>query len=311
MKSIIITLLVLTSLFSFGQQIENPGFETWEEIGLGPDILEPVNWSSIKTSDDPDINDFAPIAFEKSTDAHSGQYSVKLYNVTLLGLNVAGTLSNGQYHADFNPDLGYTFTNPDDPKWNTPFNTRPDSIAFWMKFFPVGDDTLQFQALLHVDEGTLPPQPQNEANQVAYTRTDIPGTHENWTRIFLAFDYCDDRDPEYLLMILTSGNGTTPVVGSYALFDDLEIIDDQQSIVDNPLEQVNIFIRDNNLYIKNLPEDLLKNTNIEILDLTGRVIWKDKIYSDEIALPKTSNSKGMYIVRINSLKYSISKKVNF
>ena len=34
---------------SHAQQIENPGFETWDGTGA---TLEPVNWSSLKTSDD-------------------------------------------------------------------------------------------------------------------------------------------------------------------------------------------------------------------------------------------------------------------
>ena len=159
-------LFVIISLMSFipslmAQQIENPGFEDWEEVGLGPDIIEPVNWSTIKTSDNPTISGLAPITWERSTNAHSGQYSVKLHNTSTLGIPVSGTMSNGQYHPNLNTELAYVFTNTTDPRWNTPYTFRPDSIAFWMKFFPDGNDTLQFQALLHVDEATLPPKPEN------------------------------------------------------------------------------------------------------------------------------------------------------
>jgi hypothetical protein len=294
---LVIICLLLIVPYLIAQQIENPGFEEWEEVLTG--IEEPVDWSSIKTSDDPFVSGLAPITFEKSTDAHSGQYALKLFNfkITGLGIMVAGTMCNGQYHAVVDPDLGYAFTNPSDPQWNTPFTSRPDGIAFWMKFFPDGEDTLQFQALLHVGEGTLPPKPENEGNRVAYTRADIGGTYENWTR--------------YLLLILTSGNGTTPIEGSYALFDDLEIIDDWQAIHDNPLDQVEIYVRENTIYINSLPKDLLKNSNLEILDLAGRIVWQSKIHSNKVSLAPTNILNGMYIVKISSADHVISRKIYF
>jgi len=310
---LVILCFVFFAPFLIAQQIENPGFEEWEEVGLGPDLPEPVNWSSIKTSDDPILNGLAPVTFERSTEAHSGQYSLKLFNVyvSIIGSAVAGTNTNGQYHADVNPDLGYAFTNPSDPQWNTPFTSRPDSIAFWMKFFPEGDDTLQFQALLHVDEGTLPPKPSNEGNRVAYTRADIGNTHENWTRVALAFDYFDERTPEYLLIILTSGNGTTPIEGSYALFDDLEVIDGQQAINDNRLEFVDIYVSEKTLYVKNLPRDFEKQAILEIVDLTGRIVWRSEMYSNIISLSSTNILSGMYIVKISSSSHVISRKIYY
>jgi len=220
-------------------------------------------------------------------------------------------MSNGQYHPNLNTELAYVFTNTEYPEWNTPFTSRPDSIAFWMKFFPSGDDTLQFQALLHVDDATLPPKPENEANQVAYIRADIGGTYENWTRISLAFDYFDDRTPEYLLIIITSGNGTTPNVASYAFYDDLEIIGGGQAIQENPLNQIDLYVTENTLHIRNIPKDFINQTHLEVLDLLGRIVWESKIQSDEVSLDPAKNLSGIYVVKITSKDYSISKKVNF
>lgn len=300
---------VLFWTFLFSQQVENPGFEDWEEVGLGPDIIEPVNWSTIKTSDNPTISGLAPITWERSSEAHSGQYSVKLHNTSTLGIPVSGTMSNGQYHPNLNTELAWVFTNTTDPRWNTPYTSRPDSIAFWVKFFPDGNDTLQFQALLHVDEATLPPKPENIPNQVAYTRADIGETLENWTRVSLAFEYFDNRTPEYLLIIITSGNGTTPNDGSYAFYDDLEIIDDGQSIHENPLEQVTVYFESNTLHISNLSEDLRKQSTLEIYNLDGRSLWRSKIQSDEISLEPRLDLNGIYIVKINSDDFVISRKI--
>ena len=313
MKRNILVIICLTFFVPFliSQQIENPGFEEWEEIGFGSDILEPVNWSSVKTSDLPALNNVAPIIWERSTDAHSGQYSLKLFNVNILGLDVVGTMCNGQIHADWNPDLGYTYTNPDDPQWHTPFTTRPDSIAFWLKFFPEEGDTLQFQALLHVGDATIPKTPDNEGNWVGYTRADLPGAYENWTRIALPFEYYDERTPEYILMILNSGNGISPIEGSIAYYDDMEIIEGEQAIHDNPLDQVDIYVAENSLFVNNIPKDLMKHANLEILDLTGRLVWQSNINSNIIALTQANKLDGMYIVKISTTKYVVSRKIYF
>ncbi len=306
-------LLVILSLISFipflmAQQIENPGFEDWEEVGLGTEIIEPIDWSTIKTSDDPTISSLAPITWERSTDAHSGQYSVRLHNTSTLGIPVSGTMSNGQYHPNLNTELAYVFTNTADPRWNTPYTSRPDSIAFWVKWFPDDDDTLQFQALLHVDEATLPPKLENLPNQVAYTRADIGDTLENWTRVALAFNYYDNRTPEYLLIIITSGNGTTPNIGSYAFYDDIEIISGQ-AIQDNPLEQVSVYFEKNTIHIRNLSEDLRKQSTLEIIDLIGKPLWHCNIHSNQISVDPTLNLDGIFILKISSDNYVISRKI--
>lgn len=308
-KKIFLSLgICLLFSFSFSQQVENGGFEEWEEVGLGPEIIEPVNWSTIKTSDDPTISSLAPITWERSTDAHSGQYSVRLHNTSTLGIPVSGTMSNGQYHPNLNTELAYVFTNTEDPLWNTQYTYRPDSIVFWVKYFPDGDDTLQFQALLHVGEATLPPKPENLPNQVAYNRADIGETLENWTRVSLAFEYFDNRTPEYLLIIITSGNGTTPNVGSIAYYDDIEIIQGQ-AIHENPLEQVSVYFENNTLHIRNLPEDLRKQSTLDIVDLAGRTLWESKIHSNDIVIEPSLNLNGIYMLKISAEKNVINRKI--
>ena len=73
MKRYILTTisLVIISFLVFGQQqVENPGFEEWEVVVSGPpDIIEPVNWSTIKTGDDPNIVPFTPITWERTTES--------------------------------------------------------------------------------------------------------------------------------------------------------------------------------------------------------------------------------------------------
>lgn len=310
---VIIYLLLFVPFLMAQSQIENPGFEDWEDESAGSvEFIEPVNWSTIKTADDPTLSGLAPFNWEQSEDAHSGQYCIKLYNTSALGsIPVVGTLTNGQYHSNIQTDLAWSFTNQDDPKWNTPFTARPDSIAFWLKYFPMEGDTLQFQALLHVDDAQIPVTPETEGNWVGYTRADLPGTYENWTRIALAFEYFDERTPDYLFMILASGNGTNSIEGSVAYYDDLEIIGGEQAIHDNPLDGVDVYNNNGTLFIRNMPEDLIKNANIELVDLAGRIIWQSEIYSNVVTLSPSYRLEGLYIVKIRTSKYNVSRKIYF
>ena len=85
MKKILLPILILFLSVSviFAQQPPNPSFEEWEDAGTVVD--EPVNWSSIKTSDGGEfINNAAAQVWEQSTDAHHGNFSVKLTNVALI-----------------------------------------------------------------------------------------------------------------------------------------------------------------------------------------------------------------------------------
>ena len=284
MKKLLLSVIILT-LATFGldaQQAQNPGFEEWEDI-ISIGLEEPVDWSSIKTSDNEPLNSLAPVIWEKSTDAHNGSFSVKLFNVSPFpGLVAAGTLTNGRVHADMNPDLGYVFTDPNDEQWHTAFTDRPDSIAFWMKFFPQSNDTAQIQVLLHVGEGTLPPQNGNQENWIGYVKFNITGTYDSWTRFSVPISYFNEDDPEYVLIILTSGNGTTPVEDSYALYDDIEFIYNPSGMDDKPTARFNIYSFDDVIYLGDLYNHFNKNSNLEIISLNGNRVWSTAINSERV-----------------------------
>jgi len=311
MKKFILAFILLLSfnLYLIGQQVENGGFEKWENAGTVID--EPVDWSSIKTSDNSSLNGVAPVIWGKSTDAHSGDFSVKLFNVSpFAGIIVVGTLTNGRVHPDFNPDLGYVFTDTLDSRWNTPFTVRADSLVGWYRFYPVGQDFGRVQALLHAGYTRIP----DNADSINWVgKADFfmqPGvTIDTWTRFSVPFTYYDDRTPEYILFILNSGNGTTPVEGSWALFDDIATVGEHQSIEDYNMEPGNIYFSDNTLHLEKLHVDFLRNATIEILDLMGRVLWHTSVNSSSVSLQSAPMDKGIFIVRLLSEKVTVSSKI--
>src|SRR4030042_4172527 len=228
MKKYLILWLTATCFFvavRAQDQLENPGFENWDEIGISATdtIREPVDWSSLKTSDNESLSSLAPVVCWRSGDAHTGSYSVKLENIATLVI-ANGTVTNGRVHADINTSKAYMYTDPGDGRWNNPFTSRPDSITGWYKYMPQGLDTMEVMIILHRGNGKQPDTEYlNDRVAVGHFRTGV-STGNIWTRFSAPFKYTSDQAPQYALAILNSGNGYTPIAGSIAFFDDLLMV---------------------------------------------------------------------------------------
>jgi hypothetical protein len=298
--------LCLPVLF-YGQQLENPGFENWEDAGTVKD--EPVDWSSIKTSDDPGISSQAPVSFDRSDDAHSGNYSLKLYNVSVFGIIATGAITNGRFHAEFNLDKSYSFTQQDDPRWNTPFTWRPDSLTGWFKFFPKEDDRCQFKVILHKrdcklpENGTLP----NWVGMAAYF-TEPGVTYSNWTRFSVPFDYYKDSIPEFELTVINSGDSTTAVDSSYLIVDDIAVIYKAAGISEQKIQEPFLDLADHKL-ILDLPDDREYLDHwIYIIDIYGRTLLSKRLETNEIGIPDKIPT-GAYVVLLNGKSRQYSQKI--
>lgn len=291
----------------FGQQVQNPGFEDWENAGTVLD--EPVNWSSIKTSDGGDlINNFAPVVWGQSTDAHTGNYSIELTNVQTIVV-ATGILTNGRVHAEIDPSASNAYTNPDDERWHTVFTAKPDSLAIWAKYTPQGTDTAQVKVLLHTGAGSLPPSPENMANWVAFAQINITGTISTWTRFIVPFTYMSSADPQYILMVITSGAGTLAVPNSKVWYDDLELIYGSQSVKEMQDNQGLIYASGNSIYLGKLPANQLDDSRIDIINLEGSVVYSSQVNSNVINTEQFQLSKGMYLVRIYGREINYSEKI--
>jgi len=288
--------LSLTLIMNSNAQIqpENPGLEDWEDAGTVFD--EPVNWSSIKTSDDPGINQYAPVVWDQSTDAHSGNYSVKLFNVETFGIVAAGTITNGIVHADFNPDSGYVYTEANDPRWNTPCNDRPDSIVAWVKYFPEQSDVGRIRAIVHTGDAQIPDPAKT--NWVGEAEINFTTEINNWTRLSGHFNYYNNDTPDYLLIVMYSGNGTTPVKDSWVLIDDVELIYNPQGIEEQFPGKIDIYSQNNSVFINWESKNSTKNADIKILDISGRTVWTGNIKTNEKKIIQMNVPKGIYVCQI-------------
>ncbi|MEZ4737798.1 MAG: hypothetical protein R2818_00160 [Flavobacteriales bacterium] len=212
-------------------QLENAGYEDWTELGTATE--EPAQWSSVKTSDGGTfINNLAPQLCWRSDDAHTGSYSVNLRTVNSLAGAAAGLLTNGRVHAEFSISNSYVFSDQVTAEWNTLCSSRPDSLVGWYKAAPQPGDFAKVTALMHVDEGKIPVF-NTLPNWVGTARWQAASaTVTEWTRFSVPFVYLDERIPEFVLLVMTSGDSTNSVIGTEAWFDDLALIYNMYSTPD-------------------------------------------------------------------------------
>ena len=224
LRTSLVSFACVTASLSFSQpQLENAGFETWNNFGQATE--EPSEWSSLKTSDGGAlINSLVPQLCWRSDDAHTGNRSVNLRTVSSLAGDANGLLTNGRVHAEIDVQNSYMFTDTGEEQWRTVMTSRPDSLIGWFKAQPESGDRANIGALLHVSEGRLPAF-GTEGNYVAGASWKAPyGQVSAWTRFAAPFQYLNDTAPEYILLILTAGDSAGSVVGTQVWYDDLALI---------------------------------------------------------------------------------------
>ena len=314
MKKYLVAWIAATFILVLSQaqdQLENPGFEMWDDILIGGNdtIREPVDWSSLKSSDDPALNPLAPVVCKRSTDAHNSNYSVKLTNVlTLVVAN--GVVTSGRVHPNLNTSLAFMYTDTADGKWNTPFTSRPDSITGWFKYAPQTGDTLEVRTILHRGYGKEP-DTTYLGNRIAQShfRSGV-NTGIQWIRFSAPFIYYNNQTPQFILVILNSGNGFNPIPGSVAWFDDLEMIYNStyESRV-NPATSSEYIYALGNQYIVIRGSQPGRYTSSSITDITGRIVWSGPVTSDRIDIGNVSLKRGIFLVSLARKDLILTQKI--
>lgn len=273
-------LLFISVLLSFSvqsqSQPENPGFEDgWEDVSPSNTNLEPLDWSSIQSGIPESISQFAPQVLFQTDDAHSGNYGVRLKNafVAIAGIVANGLITNGRVLTNFNPELSDVHTEVDDPRWNTPFASRPDSMVGFYKYNSEDGDNPVIQILLHSGTTGKIPDP-SEVNYVAYNAYSLPATDvTQWTRFSFALDYLNENDPTYLLVNISAGNGTDAKTGSELWLDDLSFVYNSSSIDEFELESlVRVYAADQQITIDLTQVINSTSYKVSLFDLTGKMV---------------------------------------
>lgn len=305
-------LLALCCTPGFAQdQLENPGFEEWEDIAASPTdtIREPVQWSSLKTSDDPALTPLAPVVCTRSNMAHTGNHSVKLTNVEVFGIAANGIVTNGRIHPNITPALAYTYTDTVNEQWHTKFTSRPDSITGWYMYAPQGNDSLQVKLTLHQGYGQQPDDDE-EANWIGVAEFKSGTNTEGvWERFSVPFTYFSEEIPEYVLVVISSGNAYNAIANSAAYFDDLEMIYNSTHAGVTPEKPAGFIavagLR--KLWIKDM--DMADFDRIRVFNITGKMVWNSRLDSEWIDLSRAQLPQGIYVVNLSGSRNVFTQKV--
>ncbi|UBM63418.1 T9SS type A sorting domain-containing protein [Candidatus Sulfidibacterium hydrothermale] len=313
-KPLLLIIVFLFGTFSVFAQtadtLENPGFERWEvPIGLSDNNPEPVNWSGIKTSDNSSVNPLAPVNWARCDTAHSGKYSLKLFNISSLGLVATGTMSNGRYHTEVSNTKSYVYTDTANALWHTRFTARPDSIVGWFMCKPVKGDHGNVLAILHTGFAETPLVNADSSTWIAKASFDLPDTEvAEWTRFSAPFKYYSDKTPEFILIVLTSGNGADALAGSVAYFDDLDVVFNSTGIPVHPKGDLRVYAYKKEIHVQldQVPPGLY---TVRVLNILGRVEYSIKIQNGEKKIIHTNLPAGIYLVQAVQGNNNIVKKI--
>ena len=304
---VIIVLIFFTFNIQAQTQLENPGFEEWEAIDIGP-VPEPVNWNSLRTALPENLAKVSPAVWDSSTDAHSGNYSLHLHDVSTFGIVATGTITNERIFADLDPNKGYTFTVVDDPDFNMPLPHRPDSIIGWFKCNPTPGDFGTIKAILHVDSTSAPAT--DTSNWIAVAYHEFPGDPvTEWTRFSVPFNYYSDATPDYIMLIITSGNGVTALDASESWYDDLGLIyNDGTDINEITANDLKVYVNHQTLtvFIDKKHNDAV---HLQVLDMAGRPVYTDDIATGIKNRIQLNVPTGVYIVVANTGSNVLTRKV--
>ena len=284
------------------QQLENSGFEQWENVGTGEE--EPLSWSSTKTSDNSSLNALAPQVISRTTDAHTGSYAAKLINKNVPIVNVVanGIVTNGIIHTTTNPQDSYVYTDVNSSNHSQPFTSYPDSIVGWYKYTPQGNDLGNIQVLLHASYGQLPIDASTSV--IALADFDF-SANSNWTRFSIPFVYYPTINmPAYILCNISAGDSTLAVANSELKIDDLELIYNSTLITNETNNSLKVTYINDFLQFSNIT----KKMNYTIFNTQGQIVNMGIIdrYNRIINMPLKS---GIYFISAQSKDYYQSIKL--
>lgn len=300
-------LIILAFGIKAQTQLENPGFEKWEAIAIGP-IPEPVNWNSLRTALPVELAEVSPAVWDSSTDAHSGKYSLYLINEAIFGIVATGTITNERVFADMEPTKGYIFTEVNNAKFNSPLPHRPDSITGWFKCKPTPGDFGTIKVILHTDSTSAPAS--DSSNWVALAYHEFPGDQVNtWTRFSVPFNYYTADTPDYIMVIITSGNGVTALDGSESWYDDLKLIyNDGTAINEITSNDFKVYVNHKTLTVF-IDDNHKSDVRLRVLDLAGRPVYISDILTGRQSQFHLNVPGGIYIVVANIGQKTLTRKV--
>jgi|GEM_PF-652121 len=315
-------LTVATSLVA-QTQLPNPSFENLGNASPGKSS-ELTGWYSNLSGSN--IAQLGPqTCYQDNTVHHTGANSMRLETKSYFGTAVNGSASTGVINAPCtNKSYGYIgtinySTASDDRRYAC--TSRPDSIVGWYQYTP-GDATEQakVRAILHTGDYNDPEAPVAMSGTGCSSGNNHPDLSANkigdalfvsaagvavntWTRFSVPFNYASASAPAYIMVNITSSyNQTTTVTGSKMWIDDIALIYNSTTGIENNIAKTNsvhVFYAEKNLNVdfSNKTDEV---STVSIYDLTGKLVASQKVENNKASTVNVSTlNSGMYLYLIS------------
>lgn len=291
MKKSILTILagICTLVVNAQTQPPNPGFENWDsQTILFHTFQEPVDYNT--STQCTALLNISTVT--QSNDAHSGSYSARLETLSGGGnIRANGVLTTAELiclASSGGQEGGYPYT--------TEF---PGQLEGWYKYAPANEDSAYIQIMFLAN---------NEQDTVCYTRYDLFAASD-WTKFTVPLcEGASGSSAEVLSLFFSSswgdGSAGEAEVGSVLFLDDIEFtnvngIDDAASentwsVYPNPVQgELNVQVLRG------------EEANIEIIDVTGKLVKKERISEMKHKIDVNQLVTGIYLYQIRSLNNEV------
>lgn len=270
----LILLFVVVNAFA-QNPTPNPGFENWSQTG---NYFNPDGWNNLN-SQTAILGILTCSRVAAAADIHSGTYAMKLTTRSVFGVTANGIASTATLVTS--PPYGVT--------GGIPYTLRPDSITGWYKYNPASaSDSGFFQFVLQGAAG----------DTIGFVKLCTPNSAvSNYTRFSAPITYFSSATPTNSYWILSSSDGTNPVVNSTLLVDDI-------SLVFNPTSSMNEYDQAMSpLLLQNPVLDYLEVVGYEaamcrVFDLSGKLWISDAATTSKHLVDVGILPKGVYVLNL-------------
>lgn len=298
----ILTLLFcmsITVMISAQVTIPNAGFEQWNN-GTA------MSWSS-SFSYSGTLASFEYEAAERTSDAHAGNYAMKLHPAQI-DLTITTYSLPGMCHLGFfNTELGITsllgilnggIGGIIDAmiEGGIPCNQVPSKATAWVKYIPNGEDEMSATVRCYsngeiVAEGTYT---STTASSV-YQQIEIPVTASG------------SDTPDQINIIFTCGQNE----GSYLYIDDVELVFETPEDPDDINECNAIFSVSPNptSEMLNIQSTMNGNYSARLFDTNGKLVWEESDLQGDTQVNVSNFEAGIYFLRVTNNGLTRTQKV--
>jgi hypothetical protein len=271
---LLVTIFCLAVPVFSQEEIPNSGFEEWQEVLNSKNELmfEAITgdfWDS--------LNKLrllgGPVTMEKTDDAHSGNYAVRLETKAFGTFKITGLIISGYF--DSKADPGKNMME------GKPFTGTPEKLISYLKAFPKEGDSSAIYINLTRWDG-------NKRDTVAEASIAIGREISEYEKFELPLDYYltgiqpDTIKVTFLSSVggrnFTGGEGTQPQIGSAMYIDDVYL--EYPSGVKSPLFQKNnslVFVDRQQENLEVISDKNIDGKYLQIFDSKGNVLLEQTI----------------------------------